>query len=50
MQENKYSDYQFKDTTKALIRANHFVTPTQIQRECSSGDYGTDQGIGITTV
>lgn len=33
MSENKFSDYQFKDTTKALIRANHFIAPTDIQRE-----------------
>ncbi len=33
MSENKFSDYQFKETTKALIRANHFISPTDIQRE-----------------
>jgi len=31
MNERRYSDYQLKDTTKALIKRNHFIVPTEIQ-------------------
>lgn len=30
---NKYSDYQFKEHTKAFIDLNKFVVPTEIQRQ-----------------
>lgn len=30
---NKYSDYQFKDTTKLFLEINKFTVPTEIQRQ-----------------
>lgn len=33
MSESRFSDYQFKDTTMAMIQKNHFIEPTEIQRK-----------------
>lgn len=30
---NKYTDYNFNETTRKFIEINHFVTPTEIQRQ-----------------
>lgn len=32
MNESRFSDYQLKNTTAEMIKRNHFVTPTEIQR------------------